>query len=70
MSGISSALDVPIGGRDMEEKIVIYQRVMNGVPAVTQLDVEAFCGRGYHCTGVNGASRNGSLRSMMTGTLP
>ena len=58
MSGITSALDVPVGVRGMKEKGAMWQRVMSQVTAVIHPNVGAFCSRGCHCAGVNGTSRN------------
>jgi len=45
VSGISSALDVPMEYGEAEEESFIFRGVMNEVGAVRLRDVVAFCGR-------------------------
>jgi len=56
ISGISSALDMPVTRRNTGEELFIFQGVTKGTDVEIQRDVAAFCSRGGDPTVVIGVS--------------
>jgi hypothetical protein len=56
ISGIRTALDVPVRWREAGEELFIFQGVMKRTGVSVQREVEAFCSRGGNVTVVNSAS--------------